>query len=293
MSILVSDKTRVLVQGITGRAARHHVELMLAYGTRVVAGVRPGAGGERVHDVPVFDTVVEAVGATDANAAVLFVPAAVMRNAAQETLQAGVKLLVMVTEHVPRHDTMWILAAAREMGAMIVGPNTPGLIAPAVRCKIGFLPADYYRPGPVGVASRSGTLTYEIVSRLTRSGIGQSTCLGVGGDAIVGTTFAQVAGMFEEDPATRAMLFIGEVGGGMEEELAGLVHEGQITKPVVAYIAGRTAPEGKRMGHAGAIVAEGRGSLDSKLEAFAGAGVPVAELPGDVPDMVRRALSLK
>jgi len=292
MSILVDEQTRVLVQGITGRAARHHVELMQRYGTRVVSGVRPGAAGERVHGVPVFDTVREAVSDTAANAAVLFVPAAVMRESALETLQAGVRLLVMVTEHVPRHDTMWLLASAREMGARIIGPNTPGLIAPGTHCKIGFLPADYYRPGPVGVASRSGTLTYEIVARLSAAGIGQSTCLGVGGDAVVGTTFAEVARLFETDPETQAMLFIGEVGGGMEEELAGLVHAGEITKPLVAYIAGRTAPEGKRMGHAGAIVAGGRGSLKSKLAALGDAGVPVAALPGDVPELVRQALKV-
>lgn len=292
MSILVDEQTRVLVQGITGRAARHHVGLMRRFGTRVVAGVRPGAGGERVHDVPVFDTVREAINATAASAAVLFVPAAVMREAALEAMQAGIRLLVMVTEHVPRHDTMWLLAAAREMEARIIGPNTPGLIAPGAHCKIGFLPADYYRPGPVGVASRSGTLTYEIVSRLTEAGIGQTTCLGVGGDAVVGTTFAEAARLFEVDPDTQSMLFIGEVGGSLEEELAGLVRTGEVTKPVVVYIAGRTAPEGKRMGHAGAIVAGGRGSLNSKLAAFAEAGVPVATLPADVPELVRQALKL-
>ena len=291
MSVLVDSNIRLLVQGITGTAAQHHTRLMLEYGTRVVAGVRPGAAGQKVHGVPVFDTVEAAVDASGANSTILFVPAGAMKAAAFEALEAGIALAVMVSEHVPVHDTMAIVEKAGQTGADLVGPNTPGLIAPPAGCKIGFVPAQYYLPGPVGVASRSGTLTYEIVSRLTLAGIGQSTCVGVGGDPIVGTTFAQMARLFEADPGTRVILLIGEVGGSMEEETAKLVTRGEITKPVVTYIAGRTAPEGKRMGHAGAIVASGRGSITSKLNAFADASIPVAEVPAQVVDMVKKALA--
>jgi len=290
MGVLVGPDTRLLVQGITGTAARHHAELMLEYGTNVVAGARPGAGGQEVGGVPVFDTVEEAVRETGANASILFVPAGAMLPAATEAMDAGIRLLVMVSEHVPLHDTLCLVARAERAGADLVGPNTPGLIAPSVRVKIGFVPSQYYLPGPVGVASRSGTLTYEIVSRLTAAGIGQSVCVGVGGDPVVGTTFARMARLFEADPETRAILLVGEVGGSMEEEAAELRAKGEITKPVVAYIAGRTAPEGKRMGHAGAIVAGGRGSIRSKLDAFEAAGIPVAGVPGEVPDLVRAAL---
>jgi succinyl-CoA synthetase alpha subunit len=290
MSMLVGPETRVLVQGITGSAARHHTELMLDYGTKVVAGVRPGAGGQEVGGVPVYDSVAEAVAATVANASILFVPARAMKAAAFEAMDAGIGLLVPVSEHVPLHDTMAIVARAAELAADVVGPNTPGLIAPPVGCKIGFVPSQYYTSGPVGVASRSGTLTYEIVSRLTMAGIGQTLCVGVGGDGVVGTTFSRMARLFEEDPETRVILLVGEVGGSMEEDAAELKASGEITKPVVAYIAGRTAPEGKRMGHAGAIVAAGRGSIASKLEAYAAAGIPVAEVPGEVVGLVREAL---
>jgi len=290
MSVLVGEDTKVVVQGITGTAASHHTELMLEYGTAVVAGVRPGAAGREVHGVPVFDAVADAVEVTGANASILFVPAMAMKEAAREALDAGIRLLVLVSEHVPLHDAMEIMAHADRAGADVVGPNTPGLIAPPVRVKIGFVPSQYYAPGPVGVASRSGTLTYEIVSRLTKAGIGQSLCVGVGGDRIVGTSFAKLARLFEADPETRVLLVVGEVGGGMEEEVADLRRGAKITKPMVAYLAGRTAPEGKRMGHAGAIVAAGRGSIASKLEAFAAAGVPVASVPGEVAGLVKKAL---
>jgi succinyl-CoA synthetase alpha subunit len=290
MSVLVDGSTRLLVQGITGTAAHHHTELMLQYGTNVVAGARPGAGGTEVHDIPVFDTVVEAVETKGANASILFVPARAMRIAAFEAIEAGIELVVMVSEHVPLHDTMEIIAKARSMGARVVGPNTPGLISPPERCKIGFVPSQYYIPGSVGVASRSGTLTYEIVSRLTLAGIGQSTCVGVGGDPIVGTTFSDMASLFQADTCTEVVLLIAEVGGSMEEEVAELVLSGEITKPIVSYIAGRTAPEGKRMGHAGAIVAAGRGSIESKLDAFGAASIPVAEVPDEVVGLVQQAL---
>jgi len=290
MSALVDKETRVVVVGITGSAASHHTELMLAYGTDVVAGVRPGAAGQEVHGVPVFDTAQAAVEHSRPDAAILFVPAGAMKEAACEALAAGIGLVVMVSEHVPLHDTLVIVAEAEKAGARVVGPNTPGLIAPAARCKIGFVPSQYYLPGPVGVASRSGTLTYEIVSRLTLAGIGQSVCVGVGGDPVVGTTFADIGRLFEADPATAVILIIGEVGGGMEEEVADLARRGELTKPIVAYIAGRTAPEGKRMGHAGAIVAGVRGSIASKLAAFAAAEIPVADEPGAVVAKIRSVL---
>jgi succinyl-CoA synthetase alpha subunit len=290
MSMLVDSDTKVLVQGITGNAARHHTELMLEYGTRVVAGMRPGAGGTEVHGVPVYDSVAEASEVQNPNASLLFVPAKAMKSAAFEALDANIDLVVLVSEHVPLHDTMEIIAKAKEKRATVIGPNTPGLISPPAQCKIGFVPSQYYMPGPVGIASRSGTLTYEIVSRLTLAGIGQTTCVGVGGDPIVGTTFSRMARLFEDDPNTRVILLIGEVGGSMEEEVAEQVRSGEITKPVVSYIAGRTAPEGKRMGHAGAIVAAGRGSIKSKLEAFENASIPVASVPDEVVGLVLESL---
>lgn len=290
MSVLVNSETRVLVQGITGEAAQHHTEVMMNYGTDIVAGMRPGSGGMTVHGVPVYNSVAEAVEAKKPNASILFVPAKVMRQAAFEALDANIGLIVMVSEHVPLHDTMAIIAKAKEVGADVIGPNTPGIIAPSLRCKIGFVPSQYYIPGQVGVASRSGTLTYEIVSRLTLAGIGQTTCVGVGGDPIVGTTFSKMARLFQADPETKAILLIGEVGGSMEEEVAELVQKGEITKPVVAYIAGRTAPKGKRMGHAGAIIAAGRGSIESKLKAFEAANIPVAAIPDEVVELVKDSL---
>ncbi len=290
MKELVNAQTRLIVQGITGDAARHHAELMRAYGTEVVAGVRPGAGGQVVDGVPVYDTVAEAVDATDANASVLFVPAGAVRGAAEEALAAGLKLLVMVPEHVPLHDTLAVVERARAAGAWVVGPNTPGLIRPAARCKLGFLPEGYFVDGPVGVTSRSGTLTYEIVRRLTGAGLGQSTCVGVGGDPVVCTTFADMLRFFEQDPDTRAVVMVGEIGGSLEEDAAQLLIDGEVTKPVIAFLAGRNAPPDKRMGHAGAIIAAGRGTIESKLAAFAAAGVRVADRLADVTDLVREAL---
>jgi succinyl-CoA synthetase alpha subunit len=290
MTALVGETTRLLVQGITGKAARLHTRIMREYGTEVVAGARPGAGGQNVEGVPVYDTVAEAVETAGANASVLFVPAGAIRQAAFDAMDAGVSLLVMVPEHVPLHDAMAICERAEADDVTVVGPNTPGLICPAAKCKIGFLPQRYFFDGPVGVASRSGTLTYEIVSRLTAAGIGQSTCAGIGGDPIVGTPFAQMLRVFEADPATKAVVLVGEIGGSMEEEAAELVTSGQVTKPVVAFLAGRNAPKDKRMGHAGAIISAGRGSIESKLEAFAAAGIAVADGPADIVPLVRHAL---
>jgi succinyl-CoA synthetase alpha subunit len=287
MSILIDRNTRLLVQGITGAAARHHTKLMQDYGTNVVAGVRPGAGGTDVHGVRVFDGVAEAMVEHQPNTSILFVPSKFMKGAAFEALDAGIKTLVMVSEHIPLHDTMEIVARAEETGARVVGPNTPGLISPPERCKVGFVPTDYYIPGHLGVASRSGTLTYEIVARLTNAGIGQSTCAGIGGDPIVGTPFPTILRVFQDDPETEAVLLIGEIGGSMEEEAAKLVQEGVVTKPVVAYLAGRTAPPDKKMGHAGAIIAGGRGTIASKLNAFEAASIPVAAVPNEVVKLVQ------
>jgi len=288
MSIIINSETRLLVQGITGNAAQHHTKLMMEYGTTVVAGVRPGAGGAEVHGVPVFDTVHQAVEQCHPNRSILFIPAKVMKQAAFEALEAGIKKIVMVSEHIPLHDTMAIIARAKELGAQVIGPNTPGLISPAERCKVGFVPSSYYIPGPVGVASRSGTLTYEIVSRLTQAGIGQSTCIGIGGDPIIGTPFSRVLKLFQNDSETKAILLIGEIGGTMEEEAATLVEQGRITKPVVAYLAGRTAPADKKMGHAGAIIAGGKGTIQSKLEAFQKASIPVAAIPNEVVPLIKK-----
>ena len=291
MSIIINSQTRLLVQGITGSAAQHHTKLMREYGTNIVAGVRPGAGGTDVHGIPVFDTVNEAVKQKAPNTSILFIPASVMKQAAFEALDAGIKTIVMVSEHIPLHDTMAIVTKAQDAGAIVIGPNTPGLISPSQNCKAGFVPTSYYMPGPIGVASRSGTLTYEIVSRLTRAGIGQSTCIGIGGDPIIGMPFSSVLRHFQNDPETKAMLLIGEIGGTMEEEAAALVQQGEITKPVFAYLAGRTAPRDKKMGHAGAIIAGGRGTIESKLAAFNQARIPVAAVPAEVVPLIKNILT--
>jgi succinyl-CoA synthetase alpha subunit len=292
MSIIINSQTRLLVQGITGNAARHHTKLMMEYGTNIVAGVRPGAGGTEVHGVPVFDTVGDAVAMRKANTSILFIPARMMKPAAYEALEARIKTIVMVSEHIPLHDTMEIIAKAQELQARVIGPNTPGLISPSEKCKVGFVPSGYYIPGSIGVASRSGTLTYEIVSRLTRAGIGQSTCVGVGGDSIIGTPFSQVLELFQRDPETKAILLIGEIGSTMEDDAAELVERGEITKPMVAYLAGRTAPSDKKMGHAGAIIADGKGTIASKLEAFKRASIPVAAVPNEIVPLIKKALTV-
>ncbi len=293
MSIIISSQTRLVIQGITGNAASYHTKLMIEYGTNVVAGVRPGASGSQVHDVPVFDTVQQSVEQRQSNTSILFIPAKAMKLAAFEALEAGIKTIVMVSEHIPLHDTMQIIAKAKELNARVIGPNTPGLISPSEKCKVGFVPSAYYIPGPVGVASRSGTLTYEIVSRLTEAGIGQSTCVGIGGDPIIGMSFADVLKLFQNDRETKAILLIGEIGGTMEEEAADLVEKYEITKPVVAYLAGRTAPADKKMGHAGAIIAGGRGTIASKLEAFQRASIPVAAVPNDVVPLINEVIPLQ
>jgi len=292
MSIIGKRSTRVLIQGVTGNAARLHTKNMLNYGTKIVAGVRPGGGGGEVHGVPVYDSVAQAIEKhPDINATILFVPPKGTKEAALEALNAGIKLVVMVAEHVPLHDNLEILEKGEIKGALVIGPNTPGLISPSEQTKLGFVPSQYFMPGPIGVASRSGTLTYEIVSRLTLNGIGQTTCMGVGGDPIVGTPFPRILHLFEKDPETKAVLLIGEIGGTREEEAAELIKARKITKPVFSYLVGRTAPEGQRVGHAGALIEGSRGTIESKLACFGEAGVRVAETPAEVVQIAKELLS--
>ena len=290
MSILAFKDTQVLIQGITGGAARHHTENMLAYGTKIVAGTRPGAGGQQVHGVPVYNSVAEACAQHPIDASILFIPAKFTKASAIEALRAGIKLLVIVTEHVPLHDAMAIMEEKQRQGAVIIGPNTPGMISPPEKTILGFVPTRYFTPGPMGLASRSGTLTYELVSRLTAAGLGQSTCIGVGGDRMVGLRFADVLLRFEDDPQTHAVMLVGEIGGTMEEEAAELVGSGRVSKPVIAYLAGQTAPEGMKLGHAGAIVDGGRGAMKTKIQALRKGGVLVAGQPAEAIELARQAL---
>ena len=291
MSIIAKSSTIVLIQGITGNAGRLHTKNMLDYGTKIVAGVRPGGSGGDVHGVPVYDSVGQATSKhPKIDTTILFVPPKGTKAAALEAFNAGIKTIVMVAEHVPLHDNLGILEEAEKKGALVIGPNTPGLISPPERMKLGFVPSQYFIPGPIGVASRSGTLTYEIVSRLTLNGIGQTTCIGVGGDPIVGTPFSKILKLFEEDPETKAVLLIGEIGGTMEEEAAEMIRDREITKPVFSYLVGKTAPEGKRVGHAGALIDGNHGTIEGKLACFREAGVPVAETPADVVRIAKEIL---
>jgi len=290
MAILVDENTKVIVQGITGKEGSFHTKLMLDYGTKIVAGVTPGKKGLEIHGVPVYDTVEEAVEEhPEANASVVFVPARFAADAAYEAIDAGIKLVVIITEHIPVHDTLKLVNYARIKGARIIGPNCPGIISPG-RTKLGIMPGHTFAKGPIGIVSRSGTLTYEIAFSLTRAGLGQSTAIGIGGDPVVGVDFLEAAKLFEEDPETRGLVVIGEIGGDMEERLAAMIERGEITKPVVAFIAGRTAPPGKRMGHAGAIISMGTGRAIDKIEAFKKVGVPVAEIPSEVAKLVKEVL---
>ena len=290
MAILVDRNTRVLVQGITGREGSFHTKLMLEYGTKIVAGVTPGKGGLKIHGVPVYDSVEEAIARhPEINTSIIFVPAPYASDAVYEAIDAGIGLIVVITEHIPIHDTMKFVNYARIKGSIIVGPNTPGVITPS-QAKVGIMPGHMFTPGSIGIVSRSGTLTYEIAYELTRAGFGQSTCVGIGGDPITGLSFIDVAEMFREDNQTKALVVIGEIGGDLEERFADYVVREGYEKPIVAYIAGKTAPPGRRMGHAGAIISRGRGTAQSKIEALQSAGIPVAEKPSDIPRLLAKAL---
>ncbi len=277
MSILVDENTRLLVQGITGREGAFHTEQMVAYGTQVVAGVTPGRGGQTVCGAPVFNTVAHAARETGANVSIIFVPGPFAPDAITEAVDAGIPFVICISEHIPVHDMLKVYHYVNLKGARLLGPNCPGLISPG-KAKVGIMAGDIHMLGPVGVVSRSGTLTYEVVSHLTGEEVGQSTVIGIGGDPVVGTGFIDVLRLFEEDPQTEAIVMIGEIGGTDEEEAAAFI-AAHVTKPVVGFIAGRTAPPEKRMGHAGAIVSGGIGTADSKIAALQAAGVQVADFP--------------
>ncbi len=290
VGILVGSETRVLVQGITGSQGSFHTKLMLDYGTKIVAGTSPGKGGTTKHGIPVFDTVAEALKEHTVDASIVFVPAPFALDATLEAMDREIKTIVVITEHVPLHDSVILMTFARQHNAVVIGPNTPGIITPG-KCKIGILPAQVFAADNVGVASRSGTLTYEIAATLMRRGLGQSTCLGVGGDSVTGLNFVDVLEMFRRDVETKAVALIGEIGGEYEEAAAEYIAKTTYPKPVVAYIAGRSAPAGKRMGHAGAIVVGKSGTAQSKIAAFEFAGVPVAKKPTDVARLLTERLS--
>jgi succinyl-CoA synthetase alpha subunit len=288
MSILVHKSTRVIVQGFTGREATFHSEQCLAYGTNIVGGVVPGRGGERHLNLPVFDTVHAAVAATGANASAIFVPPAYAADAIMEAADAGVGVVVAITEGIPTADMVkvWRFLATRP--TRLIGPNCPGIISPG-ECKIGIMPGHIHKPGNVGVVSRSGTLTYEAVDQLTRLGIGQSTCIGIGGDPIIGTNFIDAVRLFNEDPETAAIVMIGEIGGTAEETAAAFIRD-HVRKPVVGFVAGQTAPPGRRMGHAGAIISGGSGKAEDKMKAMREAGISVCMTPAEIGERVKELL---
>jgi succinyl-CoA synthetase alpha subunit len=288
MSILVDENTKVLVQGITGRDGGFHARTMLADGTNIVGGVTPGKGGQQVDSMPVFDTVEACRSATGADCAVIFVPARFAAAAVKEAADAGVPLIVCITEGIPVRDMLESYYYVAERGGRLIGPNCPGLISPG-KCKVGIMPYKIHKQGGIGVISRSGTLTYEVVYNLTSAGMGQSTCVGIGGDPIVGTSFVDLLELYEKDPQTEGVVVIGEIGGEAEESAAAYI-KANMTKPVVSFISGRTAPPGKRMGHAGAIISGGKGTPEAKIAAFKDAGVPVADLPEEIPALLKERL---
>ncbi len=287
MSILLDKTTRVIVQGITGREGHYHTQRMIATGTNLVGGVTPGKGGQIVEGVPVFDTVFQAKAATDAEASCIFVPPPGAADAIMEAASAGIKLIVCITEGIPVIDMTRAMIVVREHGAILIGPNCPGLCTPG-QGKIGIIPYQIFTPGPVGFISRSGTLTYEVVSLLTEAGLGQSTCIGIGGDPIIGSTFSDYLKLFEQDPQTKVVVICGEIGGSDEEDAAEVIKT--MSKPVVAFVSGRTAPAGKRMGHAGAIISGNTGTAQGKVAAFQAANVPVADTIFDIPGLVQKVL---
>lgn len=289
MSIYVNTGSKVLVQGITGREGSYHTAEMVRYGTNIVAGVVPGKGGQVADgNVPVFDLVSDAVEATGADVSIIFVPAAFATDAILEAADSGVRLIVAITDGIPLQDAIRLRPIVRRRGTILIGPNCPGVITPG-ECKVGIMPGEAFTPGPVGVVSRSGTLTYEIVDSLTRAGLGQSTCVGIGGDPVPGTTFVEVLRLFEDDNATKAVVMVGEIGGSDEEAAAEFITT--MTKPVIGFIGGRSAPPGKRMGHAGAIVSGSSGGAEAKVHALREVGAAVADATDDIPALVARALN--
>ncbi|UCD83978.1 MAG: succinate--CoA ligase subunit alpha [Deltaproteobacteria bacterium] len=289
MSILVDKNTKLLVQGITGGEGSFHTKQMVSYGTNVVAGVTPGKGGHYVEGVPVFNTVVEAEKATGANTSVIFVPAAFATEAILESAHAGLKLVVCITERIPPQDMIPAYHYLKKINTRLIGPNCPGIISPG-KCKVGIMPGHIHKEGGIGVISRSGTLTYEAVKQLTDLGVGQSTCIGIGGDPIIGSSFVDLLRLFNQDKQTKGVVIIGEIGGSEEEKAAEYI-KGEFKKPVVAFIAGQTAPPGRRMGHAGAIIAGGKGTAKEKIAALRAAGVNVASSPVDIGQRMKEALS--
>jgi succinyl-CoA synthetase alpha subunit len=289
VSVFIDNSTRLVIQGITGRDGSFHAKAMIAYGTKVVAGVTPGKGGQTFEGtVPIFNTVADAVAQAGANTSVIYVPAKFAADAVFEAADAGVKLIVCITEGVPVLDMTRVFPYVKERGARLIGPNCPGLITPG-QCKVGIIPGQICTPGPVGLVSRSGTLTYEVVYQLTRAKIGQTTCVGIGGDPIIGTNFIDCLAAFESDPATKAVVMMGEIGGTDEQQAAEFVQK-HMKKPVVGFIAGQTAPPGRRMGHAGAIISGSAGTAAEKMAAFAAAGIAVMKRPADVVGLVRERL---
>ena len=290
MSIFIDGNTRLVVQGITGRDGSFHAKQMIAYGTRVVAGVTPGKGGQKFEEkVPVFNTVAQAVSETGANTSVIYVPAALAAGAIYEAADAGIAFIVCITEGVPVMDMTRVMPFVREKGARLLGPNCPGLITPGAS-KVGIIPGNICAPGRIGLVSRSGTLTYEVVNQLTKAGIGQSTCVGIGGDPIIGTNFIDCLRAFQDDPGTDAIVMMGEIGGTDEQKAADFVRQ-QVKKPVIGFIAGQTAPPGRRMGHAGAIISGSAGTAAEKMAAFEAAGISVMKRPVDVVPLLKARLN--
>jgi succinyl-CoA synthetase alpha subunit len=288
MSILIDEKTRVMVQGITGRMGAVQTMHMLKAGTKITAGVTPGRGGSRVEGVPVYDSVEEAMAEQEINTSVLFVPGPVCEESCAEAIDAGLKLIILITEHIPTHDTMRIRAYVRGHGATLIGPTTPGVITPG-KCRIGIMPTSLFTPGPVGIITRSGTMSYEIAGLLTTEGLGQTTMVGMGGDPVVGTSLIELLDLFNQDPETKVVVVHGEIGGTQEERAAVFIRQ-KMTKPVIAYMTGKVALEGARMGHAGAIFVGQRGAMENKIKAFREAGVPIADSPSEIAGLVRSAL---
>jgi succinyl-CoA synthetase alpha subunit len=284
MAVLLTKKTRLVVQGITGHQGQFHTRSMLGFGTKLVAGVTPGKGGTKVEGVTVYDSVDEAVAKKRANASIIFVPAPNAKDAVIEAIEGGLTLVVVITERIPFHDTLEFIPYARTKGVTVIGPNCPGIITPG-ESKAGIMPNHIFKAGDAGVISRSGTLTYEIVNAMTQAGFGQSTCIGIGGDPIIGTNTVEALQLFQKDRKTKRIVVVGEIGGTAEEEAAEFIRE-HVTKPAVAYVAGRTAPPGKRMGHAGAIIQGDKGTAASKVKAFNDAGVPVADYPVDIAKLL-------